>query len=61
MYEVQSVSIIGPSSTINDALSTTVFVLGVVDGINLINTFPDYEAIILDNERKLHYSAGLTQ
>ncbi|BCO20854.1 FAD:protein FMN transferase [Alteromonas sp. KC3] len=61
VYEVQSVSIIGPSSTINDALSTTVFVLGVVDGINLINTFSDYEAIILDNERKLHYSAGLTQ
>ena len=60
-YEVQSVSIIGPSSTINDGLSTSVFVLGVVEGINLINTFPDYEAIILDNNRKLHFSNGLTQ
>ncbi|MDO6565555.1 FAD:protein FMN transferase [Alteromonas sp. 1_MG-2023] len=59
--EVQSVSIIGPSSTINDGLSTSVFVLGVVEGITLINTLPDYEAIVLDKHRKLHYSTGLTQ
>lgn len=61
VYQVQSVSIIGPSSTINDALSTSVFVLGVEEGINLINTLPDYEAIVVDDKRKLHYSAGLTQ
>ncbi|MDB2330975.1 FAD:protein FMN transferase [Alteromonas sp.] len=61
VYEVQSVSIIGPISTMNDALSTSVFVLGVVDGMNLINRLPDYEAIILDNQRKLHFSKGLTQ
>ena len=61
VYEVQSVSIIGPSSTINDGLSTSVFVLGVVEGINLINRMPNYEAIILDNQRKMHFSSGLTQ
>lgn len=61
VYEVQSVSIIGPTSTMNDALSTSVFVLGVVNGMNLINRLPDYEAIILDNQRKLHFSQGLTQ
>ena len=60
-HEVQSVSIIGPSSLVNDALSTTVFVMGVHAGISLINTLPDYEAIVLDNSRKLHYSSGLTQ
>ena len=60
-YEVQSVSIIGPSSLTNDALSTTVFVMGVKAGISLINTLPDYEAIVLDNTRRLHYSNGLTQ
>lgn len=60
-HEVQSVSIIGPSSLMNDALSTTVFVMGVHAGISLINTLPDYEAIVLDNSRKLHYSSGLTQ
>ena len=60
-YEVQSVSILGPSSLTNDALSTTVFVMGVKAGISLINTLPDYEAIVLDNTRRLHYSNGLTQ
>ena len=60
-YEVQSVSIIGPSSTVNDALSTSVFVMGVEAGISLINTLPDYEAIVLDSNRKLHFSMGLTQ
>ncbi|MFQ3191700.1 MAG: thiamine biosynthesis lipoprotein, partial [Paraglaciecola sp.] len=36
-YEVQSVSIIGQRSTLNDALSTAVFVLGVQKGMDLLN------------------------
>lgn len=59
--EVQSVSILGPLSVYNDALSTAVFVLGVKQGINLINRVPDYEAVIMDNQRKMHYSQGLQQ
>ena len=59
VYEVQSVSILGPSSTMNDALSTAVFVLGVQKGIDLINNIPDYDVIIMDNQRKMHYSKGL--
>ncbi|WP_083880125.1 FAD:protein FMN transferase [Aliiglaciecola lipolytica] len=55
-YEVQSVTIIGPKSTLNDGLSTAVFVLGVQKGIDLINQTRGYEAIILDNQRRLHYS-----
>lgn len=57
--EVQSVSIIGPKSVYNDALSTAVFVMGVEKGMGFINSLPDFEAIIMDNERKLHYSTGL--
>ncbi|RDV28175.1 FAD:protein FMN transferase [Alteromonas aestuariivivens] len=60
-YEVQSVSILGPSSTTNDALSTSVFVLGVQAGIDLINQIPEVEAIILDDHRRMHFSSGLTQ
>ncbi|GAA6183474.1 FAD:protein FMN transferase [Aliiglaciecola sp. NS0011-25] len=56
IYEVQSVTIIGPRSTLNDGLSTAVFVLGVKKGIDLINHTRGYEAIILDNQRRLHYS-----
>lgn len=58
-YEVQSVSIIGPSSTLNDALSTAVFVLGVQQGMDLLNRTPGYDGIIVDNHRKLHYSKDL--
>lgn len=58
-YEVQSVSIIGPSSTLNDALSTAVFVLGVQQGMDLLNRTPGYDGIIMDNHRKLHYSKDL--
>ncbi|KXI27164.1 FAD:protein FMN transferase [Paraglaciecola hydrolytica] len=60
-YEVQSVSIIGPSSTLNDALSTAVFVLGVQQGMDLLNRTPGYDGIIVDNQRKLHYSEDLAQ
>lgn len=58
-YEVQSVSIIGPESVYTDALSTAVFVMGLKDGIGLINSLPNFEAIVMDNERKMHYSTGL--
>ncbi|WP_158971387.1 FAD:protein FMN transferase [Paraglaciecola sp. L3A3] len=58
-YQVQSVSIIGKRSTLNDGLSTAVFVLGVKDGIDLINRTPGYDAIIMDNQRKMHYSKDL--
>ncbi|WP_414829925.1 FAD:protein FMN transferase [Alteromonas sp. H39] len=57
---VQSVSVIGPDSTTNDALSTSVFVLGLKAGLALIDSLPEVEAIILDNERRMHFSSGLT-
>jgi thiamine biosynthesis lipoprotein len=60
-YEVQSVSIIGPLSVYNDALSTAVFVMGLERGIGLINSLSQFEAIVMDNNRRMHYSAGLGQ
>jgi thiamine biosynthesis lipoprotein len=58
-YEVQSVSIIGQRSTLNDALSTAVFVLGVQKGMDLLNRTPGYDGIIVDNLRKMHYTNAL--
>ncbi|WP_026376132.1 FAD:protein FMN transferase [Aestuariibacter salexigens] len=58
-HSVQSVSIIGPSATINDGLSTAVFVLGLEDGMALIERMPGYDAIIMDNNRSMHFSSGL--
>jgi thiamine biosynthesis lipoprotein len=60
-YEVQSVSIIGPLSVYNDALSTAVFVMGLEKGIGLINALPDFEVIVMDANRKMHYSDGLIE
>nr|WP_136251141.1 FAD:protein FMN transferase [Ningiella ruwaisensis] len=60
-YEVQSVSIIGPESVYNDALSTAVFVMGLEQGLGLINSLPAFDAIVMDNNRRMHYSKGLMQ
>lgn len=57
--DVVSVSIIGPRSMDSDALSTTVFVLGVEKGIALIENIAGYDAVIIDSQGKLHYSSGL--
>jgi thiamine biosynthesis lipoprotein len=60
-HEVYSSSIIGSVATDTDALSTSVFVLGVKQGLQLINTLPDTEAVIIDNQGQMHYSAGLAR
>ena len=57
---MQSVSIVGTRSTLNDALSTAVFVLGLQQGMDLLNRTPGYDGIIMDNARKLHYSKDLS-
>lgn len=59
--EVHSSSIIGSIATDTDALSTSVFVLGVNKGLQLINSIPDTEAVIIDNKGLMHYSTGLAQ
>lgn len=59
--QVISVSVIGEDATYVDALSTTLFVLGLQPALQLINNLPSYEAIIIDNQQKLHFSQGLTR
>jgi len=57
--EVQSVTIIGPDATTTDALSTSVFVLGLKEGLALVNRLPGIDAIIVDRYGKLLYSDDL--
>ena len=56
---VQSVTVISPSAELSDALATSVFVLGVEVGIDLINQLPDTECIVVDGENRVHYSKDL--
>lgn len=57
--EVHSATIIGPDAVLTDALSTSVFVMGVDQGLRLIATLPDYEGIVIDAEGQMFYSDGL--
>ena len=56
---VQSVTIMAANSTYADALSTSVFVLGVKDGLDLVNSLIDVSAIIVDSDGKMFYSNDL--
>jgi thiamine biosynthesis lipoprotein len=57
--DVRSATIVGPDATMTDALSTSVFVLGPEKGIELIESLEGYEAIVVDTERGVRFSAGL--
>ncbi len=57
--ELRSVTILGPNATRTDALSTSVFVLGLQAGLALIDRFDDVEAIIIDNQGEMHMSQGM--
>jgi thiamine biosynthesis lipoprotein len=56
---VRSVTVVGADSTTMDALSTSVFVMGVNKGLALVESLPDVEALIVDADGKMHYSSGL--
>jgi FAD:protein FMN transferase len=57
---VRSATVLGPDATLTDALSTTVFVLGVERGMEIVSRLPDVEAVIVDAEGRIYYSDGLT-
>lgn len=56
---VHSATVFGPDAVITDALSTSVFVMGVEQGLTLIGNLPDYESIVIDADGKVFYSDGL--
>lgn len=55
---VRSATVVGPDGVTTDALSTSVFVMGVDAGLRLIASLPDYEAIVIDSDGALFYSDG---
>ncbi|BBM01576.1 FAD:protein FMN transferase [Microbulbifer sp. GL-2] len=54
-----SVSIIGPHGFDTDPLSTSVFVLGKKKGLALIDRLPQFEAVVIDSNKRLFFSQGL--
>jgi FAD:protein FMN transferase len=57
---IASVTIIGGQGLHTDPLSTSVFVMGVEQGLALINRLPGIDAIIIDAKGVVHYSEGLS-
>jgi thiamine biosynthesis lipoprotein len=56
---IQSVTVIGPDATMTDALSTSVFVMGLEHGMAVLARLPAYEGVVIDASGRLFYSAGL--
>lgn len=54
-----SVTILSDSSMTGDALSTSCFVLGLDEGMKLIDSMDDTEAVFITDDYILHYSEGL--
>ena len=57
--DLLGVTIITTSSVDGDALSTTCFALGLEDGLALIESLPDTEAIFITSDYKMHNSSGI--
>lgn len=57
--EIAGVSIISDKSIDGDALSTTLFVLGLEKGKELINSFDKIEAIFITKNREIYISKNL--
>ena len=56
---VRSVTILAASGLTTEGLSKSVFVMGLDDGLKLIEAQPDVEAVVVDAQGALHYTSGL--
>ncbi len=56
---IRSVTVIGPDATLTDALSTSLFILGVERGFAVLDGMPGYAAVIVDAGRNVRLSREL--
>ena len=56
---VRSVTVIGPDGVTTEGLTKSVFVRGVEDGMRLIESLPNIDAIVIDATGNIFYSARL--
>ena len=58
-HEVRSVTIIGPTATDTEGWSKGVFIKGPVEGLRLIEKYPQMDAVVVDRNGKVWYTKGL--
>lgn len=56
VQDIVSVSVFAKTTELSDALATAVFVLGVKDGLALLNQLDGIEGIIIDDQGKIYTS-----
>lgn len=56
VQDIVSVSVFAKTTELSDALATAVFVLGVADGLALLNQLDGIEGIIIDDQGKIYTS-----
>jgi len=56
-----STTVIAENATAADALSTTIFVLGPEEGMDLIEALGSVEALIINNDHTIYRSSGLSR
>ncbi len=56
---IKSVSVISPHAELSDALATAATVMGVRQGLHLINQLPRTHCIIIDDQNQVHYSNNI--
>ena len=54
-----SATVFAPKAELADALATSIFVMGVEVGINIINQLPKVECIIIDDKGNIHKSNNI--
>jgi len=57
---VHSVTILGADGLTTEALSKSVFVMGLERGMRLVESLQGVDAVVVDAAGRLHYSQGLT-
>ncbi len=58
---VRSVTVLAEDGLTTEAFSKIVFVLGIDQGLRLVDAHPEVDAIVVDKAGQLHYSSGLLQ
>jgi thiamine biosynthesis lipoprotein len=56
---VHSVTILADDGLTTEGLSKSVFVMGVTEGLRLVESQPGVDAVVVDAQGVLHYSSGL--
>src|SRR5882672_223933 len=56
---VRSVTIVGPDATTTEGISKSVFIMGPERGIRFVESLAGIDAVVIDGDGDMHYTAGL--